>query len=343
MKENKKHFSLTELVILSLIGKFLNFFSHRANAVLPQRVGVYNFDSSLEKRGPKKEFLLGIYKNSKGQKAFAKMWSNNFKDFNYYSLKNEIQVYKVLNSALNKVQKDPQAHYKRMAFPKLITFEEKENYLIMLAEYVNGKESTALTSEKKVELYFKTLEFIHFLGTKLTSKERAFLSKRSPLNFVILYPILIIKAILSHPRTTLNLLKGVPVLLRCLPILIKENKLVLNHRDLHFGNILITKNHDFVIDFQLCALTHPLHDIVTTLRHTWGEDYFYIEFLKEIIRRNYTNSNFEILFKGLCVNSATHGLTDNSFPERKIDLWIDYLKLAINFKLQNRMGIVINK
>src|SRR3989344_1579714 len=118
MKTNKQNFNLTRLLTNSLIGRILNF----------------------------------IYKNSKGQKAFAKMWTANYKDFSYYSLKNEIQVTKILNSVIRKTRKILPEGLKRMNMPKLISSQEKRNSLIMLTEYIQGQEAMVLTNEKKIGL-----------------------------------------------------------------------------------------------------------------------------------------------------------------------------------------------
>lgn len=332
MKENKQHFNLIKLLINCILGKFFNFFNHRTKTVLPQRVGDYNLVSKFEKTGEKKNFSLGIYKNSKGQKAFAKMWSANYKDFNYYSLKNEVQVSRILNSAMNKNRKFLPVELSRLSIPQLITSEEKENYLIMLMEYIQGTEAYSLSNERKIDLYFKTIKFIHFLGTKLTPKQKKLISKRTPFDFAFLYPMLIAKAAISHPKAALYILMGIPTFLRCLPALFKENIFVLNHRDLHFRNILTTVNKDYVLDLQLCVLTHPIHDLTVTLRYLWGKDNFYTEFLAEILKRNQKSLYFETLFRGLSVNSATHGLTDKSFPKSQTTFWVDFLKHTINHK-----------
>lgn len=339
MKENKQHFNLIKLLINYIFGEFFNFFNHRTKAILPQRIGDYNFVSKFEKNGTKKNFLLGMYKNSKGQKAFAKMWSANYRDFNYYSLKNEVLVSKILNSAMNKNRKFLPAELSRLSIPKLITSEEKENYLIMLTEYIQGIEAFSLPSERKIDLYFKTIKFIHFLGTKLTLKQKGSISKRTPFDFVLLYPMLITKAAISHPRAALYVIMGIPIFLRCLPALFKENIFVLSHRDLHFRNILTAANKDYVIDLQLCVLAHPIHDLTITLRYLWGKDNFYTEFLAEILKRNQNSPYFETLFRGLSVNSATHGLTDKNFPKGKIAFWIDFLKYAIKHKPYSEVKI----
>lgn len=322
------------------MGKVLNLFHHHVDRKLPVSVGNYSLVSNLDKTGTKKNFLLGIYENSKGQKAFAKMWTGNYKDFNYYSLKNEIQVTKILNSVIRKTRNILPESLKKMSMPKLISSQEKENYLIMLIEYIQGQEATNLASKRKIDVYFKTIEFVQFLGTKLTSKQKSYISKRTPFNYALLYPMLVVKAIISHPRALFYLLIGIPTFLQCLPALFKENKFVLSHRDLHFRNILITKNHDYVIDLQLCVLTHPIIDLTTTLRYRWKEDIFYTDFLKEIFRRYSMDSHFENLFKGFSVNSVTHGLTDTSFSKRQIDFWIDYLKYSIKLKQGGKVKII---
>src|SRR3989344_9406339 len=103
--ENKQYFNLTKLLTLSFLGSILNALCFSKNKDLPYKIGDYILQSNFQKIGTKKNYLLGIYKNSKNQKAFAKMWSGRFKDFNYCSLKNEIQATKTLDSAFKRSRK----------------------------------------------------------------------------------------------------------------------------------------------------------------------------------------------------------------------------------------------
>ena len=59
---------------------------------------------------------------------------------------------------------------------------------------------------------------------------------------------------------------------------------------------------------------------------------YYMLFLSKIKSRYKEVRDFDNLFIGLCVNSATHGLTDNSFPKEKIENWINFLEYFVNIK-----------
>lgn len=335
--KNKQYFNLTKLLTLSLLGSILNALCSSKNKDLPRKIGDYILESNFQKLGSKNNYLLGIYKNSKNQKAFAKIWSGRFKDLNYYSLKNEIQVSQTLNSVIKRSRKLLPKSLKKMGIPVLISFEEKDDCLTVLTEYVEGELATSLSTNRKIDLYFKTVEFLKFLGSRLTPVEKKLISKRTPLNFAMLYPLLITKAIFSHPRATFYILKGIPIFLQSLPVLFKEKQLTLSHRDLHFRNILISKEINYVIDLQFCAFTHPIHEITTTLRYRWGEEKnFCTRLLKEIIKINKENKQFQLLLRSLIINSATHGLTDKGFSKEKIDSWIDFLKFAIKHDYQVR-------
>jgi hypothetical protein len=50
--------------------------------------------------------------------------------------------------------------------------------------------------------------------------------------------------------------------------------------------------------------------------------------LKKIYR---SDKNFKKLFKGLAVNSATHGLTGKDFTREKIDKFTDFLNFGVNY------------
>lgn len=319
---------LYRLMLFSALGSIKNSFLKNEEFQLPDSIEDYKLYKNLKKTGSRQSFFFGVYQNPEGQKAFAKIWYGKAKDFDYYTLKNEIRMYQLLNSVIYRVGKAMPKKFKDVYLPRFIKTIESGNSLILLIEFVDGETANFLTAEKKIQVYFQTVEFIRFLGTCLNPQEKAAISKRTPINYIVLYPFLLLKAIFTHPRAAIYLLKGVSKFLRCIPVLWKNSHPALVHRDLHFRNIIVSRDRVILIDLQFCVFTEMLHELITTLRYRWNEDEFYQLFIAEIKRRYSTRKDFEILFRGLSVNSLTHGLSDKRFPKTKITNWIDYLKFV---------------
>lgn len=330
--KKQESLNLSRLIYVYLKSLILKPFEKKAITKLPQKVGKYELISSLKKIGTIKPFKLGIYKDAFGNKAVAKFWYGKYKDFNYYALNNELVLYQILTRVIKRLGNNIPAEYKNIKLPKIVLKNESKNQRVILVEYVDGDVSVGLTSQQKIKLYFKVVDFLNYLGTRLTQNERRSISKRNAKNYILLYPFLLVKALLTHPRATLPLLKGIPIFIKSIPILLTEDTNPLVHRDLHFRNILVNGKKIYLIDLQLCALTLKLHENITTLRYLWKEGDFYKYLLKEIDKRYSKNENFKKLFRGLAVNSGTHGLTGSEFTKGKIDLFIDFLNFGINFK-----------
>lgn len=310
--------------LASTIGKFDKKETHK----FPTRIGEFCLIKTIEKIGSVAPFGLALYKNQKGNKAFAKIWTGKVKDFNYHTLQNEIAMYEIFNKIIRRTGNDMPKKFNRMSVPKLIKKVETANSMIILIEFVPGQVSTSLTAQRKLKLYVKTSEFIKFLGSQMTEGEKRFVSKRNVLHYVLLYPALLLKAIITYPHAAPLLIKGIPEFVKCIPTLSKQ-RLVLVHRDLHFRNILISKKRIFLIDLQLCVFTLPIYEMITTLRYRWEDKELRALLLSEIKKEYGHIKNFERLFRGLSVNSLTHGLTNGEFKKEKIDYWIDFLKFVL--------------
>lgn len=325
-------YGLFNLIWQDIISKIKRMLIKDHAVRFPKSIGDYSFVSKLEKIGRRKSYQLAIYRKSEGIRAIFKMRSARFKDYNYYSLKNEIILYKVLNSVIERLGDCMPQRFKNLCIPKIAHVINDNKRLGVLLEYLEGTTAQSFTVQKKIEIYLKMVDFLRFLGNNLSEYQVKLISKRSPIDFIFLYPLLVISAIFNYPKSAIHILLGVPVFLASIPYMIKDAKLSLVHRDLHFNNIVVSNEKLVLIDLQECVFSDPLYEVTTALKHSWKRDEFHTLLLREINRVGNSRRNFKSLFKGLIVNSVTHGLTGKGSSEKTIYNSIDFLKYGINLK-----------
>ncbi len=321
--------SLYQLITVDIFHR-----DHDMTQTLPLRVGNFKLEGSMRKSGTTNAFLLGNYINKRsGKAAIGKLWSGKHKDYFYYSLKNEINIYILLHSVLKREANHLPKELKNMVLPEIVTVVEEKGSLMLLLEFKDGKIANDFSLTKRLSTYWNAVNYISFLGSQMTPVELAYVPHRSALSLVCLYPLLVGSAILAHPKYTKTILAGIPVFAKSIPALLTSVEYGLIHRDLHFKNILISKTQNTLLDLQYCAYSLKLYDLVTTLRYRWGEDELYKKLLSQIYEKYKNSTNFKSLFRGLSVLSATHGLTGRMFTKKKIGYWADFLTFANNYSL----------
>ena len=324
---NKKPLSLNRLITASLLG---SIFGGKISKVgFPRTIDDYKFKKIFKTEKSVWTFSFALYENSVGKIAIAKMWNGRIKDFAYYTLENELTLYEILNKALDRLGESKRERLGGIRIPRLLGKKETKNTLLILSEFIKGKKADKLSSERSLEIYFKTLDFLDFLGNKLTVKEKSQIAHRDGYTLLLLYFPLLIKAILAHPYLSWPLIRGVPVFLASVPKIIKRNKKILTHRDLHLENIILTKTEVVLIDLQFCLFSDPIYDLISSLRSLWDNNALRLGIIRELGKRS---KNDTLLIKGLMVHSATHGLTDKRFSEERINRYHAYLGFAIERK-----------
>lgn len=335
--KNIRPYDLYPLLLLNLKEYILKHFVKIDTCRFPARIGDYRFDSPLKKPGPRQSYMLALYKNSQGRRVVAKMRSAKIKGYHYYSLLNEIRIYELLNRAIRRIGRRMPEEFRQMHIPKLIKKVETKDHLIALIEFIQGQPAEDCRPQEKVRLYLKTVDFLNFLGNQLTDEEKKQISQRTVINYLLLYPLLLTKAMLTYPRTILDLLQGALVFMSNLPVILKNPHYTLVHRDLHFQNIIVSSSRIWVIDLQHCVFTEMLYELITTLRYRWKEDDFYNLCLSEIKNRYRNQKEFTNLFRAYTVNSVTHGLTGRNFSVKTINNWVDFLRFGLNFKMGHKL------
>lgn len=291
----------------------------------PEKIDGYYFVKELEKIGPKKSFKLALFRNKSGSKAIAKMASSKIRGYHYFSLINEAKIYEILNSVYKRVEHQLPEDIRNIHIPKLINVIETNNSVVLLIEFIEADELESSPDSIKVKTYFCITKFLDFLGKRLTAEEKSYLSKRTLIDLAIIYPMLAFISGYNFPRAIPEIVRGTLVLLRSFYTVSKHWKEGLVHRDLHFHNILLKDSNVYLIDLQQCLFTEPLHEYVTTLRYYWKDGNFYKDFIKQIYVQFENDKEFYTVFRGLLINSVTHGLIDKAFSGQISILWLDLL------------------
>ncbi|MCH7951797.1 aminoglycoside phosphotransferase family protein [Patescibacteria group bacterium] len=330
----KRPMNLLTLIHASINVRLLGAIAGKKKSAFPLSIGAYTFKKELKVDNESNFFSFGLYKNSSGKKAIAKMWSGRIKDLEYHTLQNESMMYQVCNTVMKRLKRSMPKRFQHMHIPNFITKLETEQSLLLLTEFVEGESADTLDSKQGLKVYLKAVDFLRYLGEKLSQEERERVSRRNAIDLALLYPFILFKAIITHPRTAKSLIRGVPIFLRSLAILSRKDQTGLGHRDLHLGNIIISKNRIAIIDLQLCVFSYLLYDYVVTMRIHWTEKGFCALLLTEINRRYGRGKDLNTMIKGLMVNSATHSLTGNSASKATVDSFIDYLDFAVNKHLK---------
>ncbi len=324
-----KPLNFYQLVFRSILALILEkFFDARVSAEFPKCIGEYEFVKIFKKESFLVPFYsYAIYKNKSGKKAFAKMWSGKFNNYSYYCLLNEISVYKVLNSARKRSASSLPPKFRGISIPDFYASASTKNSLLILMEYVRANNAEDLSDKEKLAVYLKSVDYYHFLGNKLTKSERKLISRRSGFTYVLLYPLVFIKAFINYPKDWLTFVRTIPVFLSAIFDLLKNDQFVLTQRDLQFKNILYKNGKIILIDLEMCVMTHPLAEYANTLRSVAKNQKLFKPLMKELSARYANDRSFKRLLKGLITHITTHSLVEKQFKQGLISKDIECLRL----------------
>lgn len=274
-------------------------------------------------------FQIALYKNKKGKRAIAKAWSGYIKDYEYFTLENEVNLYKIFTSVFVRVGKKNPSNIKNVTFPKLIDVYQDEKSLILLIEYIKGKSGLNMNTEKKYEIYYKVVEYLRFLGNNMNADEKQQVGKRSLSSMVFLYPAIVLAALCTNTGAWRKIMQSIPRFIQALPSALSSYENQLIHRDFHFDNVILNGRKIYVIDFQFSLFSLWLVDVATMLRFVWKDKKFVLKILNDS-NINISKLNRNNLFWLLSMHSATHGLTDKTLSKEEKINRIKYLDFSVN-------------
>ncbi len=297
------------------------------NTDYPENFGEYIFYKSLLKNDAKTK--VALYKNKAGKQIIAKIWFGDRKDYAYYSLLNEAQTYKTINTTLSRLKKNKRTYIKGISIPKFIKSIEKKNLLILLIEWVPGVSSEVLPEKKQFDAYFKVIEFLDYLGENMTENEKKTLTKRTWLYYIWFFPVLFLLSIIYNFDDVYTIVVGGITFISLAYRFITYRKLTLVHRDLHFGNILVYKSKITLIDLQFCVFSYRVYDFASTLRNLWVNEAKSRRLITEISKRYKQNKEVSLLLKPVLIFFAIHGLTARDFSNKVMKSFKNFLTFNI--------------
>lgn len=324
MNKNKNPLNLIKLIFVNLIG--LSSSRPKTENYFPKSFGRFRFEKIL--RNELRGSTLGIYEY-KTQKVIVKTYQGRSKGMDYLTLQNEIELSKLLNKVLKRVEKNLPLELQNIKIPKILSIKKSKNSVFIISEFIDSVSLKTMKTRDQTKLYFRVIKFLRFLGDNMTEKEKAQVSRRDAATIIKLYPFMVIKSVLTHPSAATKLLKGISVFIK-LSKLIHKLPIVLSHKDLHLGNILISKKNIYIIDLEFTIFAPEIFDEFTTLRHEWGNSSLKNALLTQVQKHYRNYDDLSSLLRVVALNVATHSLTANNFPKSLKENYFNLLKYSLN-------------
>ncbi|MBI4130388.1 phosphotransferase [Candidatus Roizmanbacteria bacterium] len=236
------------LLFVSLMAHFDN--PHTMYKECKETVAGYSLVKPVLPDTPVHNFAVGIYAKN-NTPYFIKTWENKERDLTYYSALYEFQVSGLLSRKFKEFSE-------QVRVPEAIEIvHNSDNSISFVYEYVGG----FLLSKRGVSEQLRHLEKIIselvYLSSTLTKEEKSQLRSRGILFYLFCLPLCTILSVRSNPSKWRKILKAC---LHCALSLKIQRALVLSHRDLHPGNVILADNLLYMVDCEYVALTIPGFD-----------------------------------------------------------------------------------
>jgi len=306
---NKVHISVN-----SMIGGYSK--KIRDIPSFPHILSKYYFIKEIDQDKKNIKYQFAIYKDIFEKKYFVKKWTGKIKNKAYHFLKNEIEVYKYLNS-----QQSPSI----IDVPKLLDVIEGKNCLYVLLEYIAGKNLMDLTPGKKLVLFENAMDYLDLVGIP-DSKYK--IDRRPPIYWIAILPYITVKAIILHPALLVQILKGFYFAVSNSISLISRKQRSLIHRDFNDYNVIMGKKNNYLIDFQLTCIADPtIEYAVIFLKYNHD-----VQMIKNIINKIKRELDLKAK-KNMFIYLTILSIYDLSLPEGSYDLSLQCLTKSINQSL----------
>lgn len=325
---NNKSYSVISLILNHFVGFFFGLFAKRIIVKAPLHISAYSFVKVIQhEKG--QDTIVALYKDKSGNKAVAKIWFGNYKNYSYYSLKNEYLAYVSLHKIISRTKNIIPGKFANVKIPDLLLYQESHNSLSILVEWVEGEVASNLSDKNLLVTYALVSSYLDFLTKHAKASELESISQRSGLHYLFLYPMTLVIALIKHPEYAADLLRGLVKVVTKIPRFLKSSKLSLVHRDLNFENILVNKDTIYLIDFQFLALTYKASEFVNTLRYCWDKNRLIAEVNELMIVDYIDDYSARNLFQPLSIIHATHGLIGSNFSKSIIIKIAKFLKASL--------------
>lgn len=291
-----------ELSLIKLLKSQLHVSKKReAKRILfPKEIKGFYFVKEIFKKRIHRPYKFAVYKNKSGKKVIAKAWIGKQKNFDYYSLLNEKNVYKELNNIYKAKRVKIPDNYKKIYIPKLVDFIQDNNKLMLLIEMVNYQRIDRLSIKRRIEIYETLISYFNFIGKVLIKKKNISLTRRSIHSFIFLLPFITTKAMVRYPKLVPILAKSFTHFMLLSYKLFKERDLTFIHKSLQVSNILSDGKKINIVDFQLSLIGHPILELAQLIIFSRYDKRFIKEFynsnlMKKILQNKRSLLTYEAL------------------------------------------------
>lgn len=293
-------------------------------AHFPQAIGNYTFDKPFDTQKFHRSFSFGVYKGRKNKKALAKVWTGDVKNFDYYSLKNEIIFYQFVEYITKEYKEEFQKYFPDIRIPQLIEVSETDHQLLMLIEEISLPPLKFSSVSKKVSVYEKVMQYLLYLGS-FPQVRNSGISYRSITQIIIIFYLASGLALVRRPQQWLPIIKSIGIFTLRIPQLVTDHRTTIAHRSLEDHNIFAQGKEIVLIDFQLTVITHPFLEVMQSLFFSWNDLEFRKKFLSSGIVKEATGDTKNAkVFQALALYTAIHQLAEAVTPKEQALSFLEY-------------------
>lgn len=286
-------------------------------------------------------YSVGLYKDPSGKRVIIKTCERRWGELRFHYMENEIRLYSILSRAQERIPKSVREHHKQVSIPKFIDAKTSSSRLVLIIEYIEGEnlrflEDGIATPIEKSNYYFQATEFINLLGYYMDPNDVRHIKTRGVIHTTYTVLLMTLTSLILRPAFWRELLSGSWLYMKSIPILIKNRKTQrLIHRDLHFKNILKTKDGIALIDFEECVFAHPLKEYAITLGLEWRHNKKICLLLQEKILKEICSSEEQRkLFAAFVISFVIHRFGDYLEPYL-IPYYKDYYSSMLTLAREN--------
>lgn len=293
---------------------------YEKTVLFPRKIGTYTFIEEVLTEKYPRPYAYGMYQNTTGKKAFAKLWHGKRKDIRYTFLHNELQTYKMLwglvkkNTVIKKI-------YPQIPLPRLVGEKQTADTLVVLLEYVNGELLATKSDRTKMRVYKDLFGFLNTINAHLTPEDMKSLLQRNITYWIMILPYISLRAFIKNPSALPLIVKANKEILSNLPLLLTIKETGFIHRDLANWNVKVHKKQFYLYDFQLSSISHPLLEPAVSTLKLWENRVFGKEFYHTIVTPKLEEKESLDIFHffAFCLAIYDLGLADGGSSKTAID------------------------
>ncbi len=232
----------------------------RASFSFPPTLLGYTFKKELHTGYVHRSFKYALYTKGRDQ-VFVKLWQSPWKNFDYYSLQNEISIYKQLQVG---GQKDFTLNADTFTVPKYIGSVEDPRYVALIIEYVQAVSIKNNSPAAFVYTVPAIHAYIHYLSSKVQPVSTLSITK-----IRIHFLIYVLISLLRYPMYIRSFIRIIAIYVKSFRVNGNMHDLTLLHRSIEEQNMLRSDKKIYVYDFQLMVRAHPYLEHIQSLYFGW--------------------------------------------------------------------------